>query len=136
LYDPKTPIHYRPKLRDGSAKNNDRLYRNNGNGTFTNVSKQAGITIEGWGHAVSISDFNMDGWPDVYVANDFISNDLLYINNKNGTFTNRLGDYFRHTGWNAMGTDAVDMNNDGLVDVVSLEMLPEDNLRKKNDAAR
>ncbi len=131
LYDPKTPIRYRPKLKDGSAKNTDRLYRNNGNNTFTNVSKQAGITIEGWGHAVCISDFNQDGWPDVYVANDFISNDLLYINNKNGTFTDKLTDYFKHTGWNAMGTDAVDVNNDGLVDVVSLEMLPEDNLRKK-----
>ena len=131
LYDPKTPIRFRPKLTDGSALNTDRLYRNNGNNTFTNVSKEAGILIEGWGHAASISDFNMDGWPDVYVANDFVSNDLLYINNRDGTFTNKLADYFKHTGWNAMGTDVVDINNDGLVDVVSLEMLPEDNMRKK-----
>ena len=131
LYDPKTPIRFRPKLVDGSALNTDRLYRNNGNATFTNVSKEAGILIEGWGHAASISDFNMDGWPDVYVANDFVSNDLLYINNRDGTFTNKLADYFKHTGWNAMGTDVVDINNDGLVDVVSLEMLPENNLRKK-----
>ena len=131
LYDPKTPIKFRPKVTDGSAKNTDRLYRNNGNGTFTNVSKEAGILIEGWGHAACISDFNMDGWPDIYVANDFVSNDLLYINNKDGTFTNRLGQYFKHTGWNAMGTDAVDINNDGLADLISLEMLPENNLRKK-----
>ena len=131
LYDPKTPIRFRPKLTDGSALNTDRLYRNNGNGTFSNVSKEAGILIEGWGHAASISDFNMDGWPDVYVANDFVSNDLLYINNRDGTFSNKLADYFKHTGWNAMGTDVVDINNDGLVDVVSLEMLPEDNMRKK-----
>lgn len=131
LYDPKTPIRFRPKLVDGSALNTDRLYRNNGNQTFTNVSKEAGILIEGWGHAASISDFNMDGWPDVYVANDFVSNDLLYINNRDGTFTNRLKEYFKHTGWNAMGTDVVDINNDGLVDVISLEMLPEDNMRKK-----
>ena len=131
LYDPKTPIRFRPKVTDGSALNTDRLYRNNGNETFTNVSSEAGILIEGWGHAAAISDFNMDGWPDVYVANDFVSNDLLYINNSDGTFTNRLGEYFKHTGWNAMGTDVVDINNDGLVDLISLEMLPEDNLRKK-----
>ncbi|MFT3935902.1 MAG: VCBS repeat-containing protein [Chitinophagaceae bacterium] len=131
LNDPKTPIKFRPKITDGSALNTDRLYRNNGNATFTNVSKEAGITIEGWGHAVCISDVNRDGWPDIYVSNDFVSNDLLYINNKNGTFTNRLGEYFKHTGWNAMGTDMVDVNNDGLPDIISLEMLPEDNLRKK-----
>ncbi|MEO7766512.1 MAG: VCBS repeat-containing protein [Ferruginibacter sp.] len=131
LSDPKTPIRFRPKVTDGTALNNDRLYRNNGNGTFTNVSREAGINFEGWGHAACISDFNKDGWPDVYVANDFVSNDLLYINNKDGTFTERMGEYFKHTGWNAMGTDAVDINNDGLVDIISLEMLPEDNMRKK-----
>ncbi|CAN5391988.1 hypothetical protein BH11BAC5_BH11BAC5_47350 [soil metagenome] len=131
LNDPKTPIIFRPKITDGSALNNDRLYRNNGNGTFTNVTKAAGILFEGWGHAACISDFNNDGWPDVYVANDFVSNDLLYINNKDGTFTNRLGEYFKHTGWNAMGTDFADINNDGLPDLISLEMLPESNMRKK-----
>ena len=131
LYDPKTPIRFRPKVTDGSALNTDRLYRNNGNGTFTNVSKEAGITIEGWGHAACITDINLDGWPDVYVANDFVSNDLCYINNKNGTFSEKLGEYFKHTGWNAMGTDAVDINNDGYIDFISLEMLPEDNMRKK-----
>ncbi len=131
LNDPKTPIRFRPKVTDGSARNTDRLYRNNGNATFTNVSAAAGITIEGWGHAVCISDINQDGWPDIYVSNDFVSNDLLYINNKNGSFTNRPGEYFKHTGWNAMGTDIADINNDGLADIISLEMLPENNLRKK-----
>jgi hypothetical protein len=131
INDPRTPIRFRPKLMDGSALNNDRLYRNNGNGTFTNVSKEAGILIEGWGHAACISDFNGDGWPDVYVSNDFVSNDLLYINNHDGTFTDKLKDYFHHTGWNAMGTDVVDMDNDGMPDIISLEMLPENNLRKK-----
>ena len=131
LYDPKTPIKFRPKLLDGSAQNTDKLYRNNGNGSYTNVSKEAGILAEGWGHAACISDFNLDGWPDVYVANDFVSNDQLLINNKDGTFTDKLGEYFKHTGWNAMGTDAVDINNDGLPDLISLEMLPEGNMRKK-----
>ena len=131
IEDKKTPIRYRPKVVDGSALNTDRLYRNNGNQTFTNVSKEAGILIEGWGHAASVVDYNMDGWPDVYVSNDFISNDLLYINNRNGTFTNKIEQYFKHEGWNAMGTDMVDINNDGLTDLISLEMLPEDNMRKK-----
>ena len=84
----------------------------------------------------AISDFNDDGWPDVYVANDFVSNDLLYINNKDGTFTNRLGEYFTHTGWNAMGTDVVDINNDGSADMISLEMLPEDKSSQKENAQR
>lgn len=126
-----TPVAYRPKIVDGSAENNDRLYRNNGNNTFTDVSKEAGILIEGFGNSVSVNDFNNDGWPDIYVGNDFISNDVLWINNKNGTFTNRAGEYFKHTGWSVMGSDMVDINNDGLPDLVSLEMLPEQNLRKK-----
>ncbi|WP_299289180.1 VCBS repeat-containing protein [uncultured Mucilaginibacter sp.] len=131
VLDKGTPVAYRPKVADGSAVNNDRLYKNNGNGTFTNVTKEAGILMEGFGNSVSITDVNNDGWPDIYVGNDFISNDLLYINNKNGTFTNRAGEYFKHTGWSVMGSDMVDINNDGLPDLVSLEMLPEENLRKK-----
>lgn len=131
LYDPKTPINFRPKVTDGTALNTDRLYRNNGNQTFTNVSNQAGITVEGWGHAVSISDINLDGWPDIYVSNDFNANDILYINNKDGTFTDHITDYFKHTSWYTMGTDVVDINNDGFVDLVALDMLPETNLRKK-----
>lgn len=131
LYDNKTPIKFRNKVTDGSALNNDRLYRNNGNGTFTNVSQESGISIEGWGHAAAISDINEDGWPDIYVSNDFVANDLLYINNGDGTFSDQITRYFKHTAWYAMGTDIVDLNNDGLVDLVSLEMLPESNLRKK-----
>ena len=131
LDDPKTDIKFRPKVTDGTALNTDRLYRNNGNGTFTNVSRKAGINIEGWGHAVSISDINMDGWPDIYVSNDFVSNDILYINNKDGTFTDHITDYFKHTSWFTMGTDIADINNDGYVDVIALDMLPETNLRKK-----
>ncbi len=131
LNDKKTPIRYRAKVTDGTALNNDRLYRNNGNNTFTNVSREAGILIEGWGHAACISDINQDGWPDIYVSNDFIANDILYINNQDGTFTNRLADYVKHTSWYTMGSDIVDINNDGLADLMTLDMLPEDNLRKK-----
>ena len=131
LDDKKTPIQFRPKVTDGSALNTDRLYRNNGNETFTNVSKEAGILIEGWGHAVSIADINRDGYPDIYVSNDFVANDIFYINNKDGTFTDRIAEYFKHTSWFTMGTDIVDINNDGLVDLFALDMLPENNLRKK-----
>jgi len=119
------------KLTQGQNNNTDRLYQNSGNQTFTNVSKAAGIQTEGWGLGVCISDINQDGWPDVYAANDFISNDLLWINNKNGTFTNKIDQYLKHQSYNAMGTDIADYNNDGLVDIMVLDMLPEDNKRQK-----
>lgn len=126
-----TPSNYREKITDGSSPNNDRLYRNNGNGTFTNVAKEAGIVFEGFGLGLGIADFNRDGWPDIYVSNDFVSNDLLYINNGNGTFTNRIAEMMRHQSSSSMGNDAADFNNDGLPDVITVDMLPETNDRKK-----
>ena len=125
------PTNYRPKITDGSSPNNDRLYRNNGNGTFTNVTQQSGITIEGFGLGLAIADFNVDGWPDIYVSNDYLSNDILYINNKNGTFRNRIADYIGHQSSFSMGNDAADINNDALPDIVTLDMLPEINSRKR-----
>ena len=74
---------------------------------------------------------NNDGWKDIYISDDFISNNLLYINNHDGTFTERAKEYFKHTSFNSMGQDVVDINNDGLPDVVELDMNPEDNYRKK-----
>src|SRR5690606_18973738 len=82
------PTNYRPRIADGSAANNDRLFRNDGNGSFTDVTLEAGIPYEGFGLGLAISDVNNDGWPDIYVSNDYVSNDLLYINQKNGTFVN------------------------------------------------
>lgn len=130
------PNRFRPVLKDGSHANTDKLLRNDWNDSlhhpvFTNVSKQAGIQIEGYAHAVSIADINKDGWKDIYVTNDYLSSDLLWINNHDGTFTERLGDYFKHSSANAMGNDVIDINNDGLSDVVTLDMNPEDNYRKK-----
>ncbi|MBY0481830.1 MAG: VCBS repeat-containing protein [Chitinophagaceae bacterium] len=130
------PNRFRPVLKDGSHPNTDKLFRNDWNKelnhpVFTNVSKEAGITYEGYGHAVSIADINKDGWKDIYVTNDYLSNDLLWINNHNGTFTESLSTYFKHTSANAMGNDIIDINNDGLSDVVALDMNPEDNYRKK-----
>ena len=82
---------------------------------------------------LNIADINNDGWKDIYVTNDFFGNDLLYINNHDGTFTNKAKDYFKHTSQNAMGNDIADINNDGLPDVVAVDMDPEDNFRKKKN---
>ena len=125
---------YRPKLILGEHPNTDKLYKNESNGKhpyFKDVSKEAGIRIEGYGHAAGIADFNDDGWLDIYVCNDFLSNDVLYINQKNGSFKNALSQYFKQTSYNSMGTDVVDINNDGLLDLISLDMNPPDNYRKK-----
>jgi len=121
----------RPKLINGEAASNDKLYRNNGDSTFTDVTKEAGILIEGFGLGVTVSDFNEDGWPDIYVSNDFITNDLLWINNQDGTFTNKVSGYIKHQTFNGMGNDVADYNNDGLVDIAVMDMLPEDNKRWK-----
>ncbi|PSR56180.1 hypothetical protein AHMF7605_23080 [Adhaeribacter arboris] len=121
----------RPKITNGTSLSTDKLFRNNGNNTFTDVSKEAGILIEGRGLGVAVSDINQDGWPDIYTANDFLSNDLLWINNRNGTFTNKLNQYLKHTSYNGMGTDIADYNNDGLPDIVEMDMMPEDNKRQK-----
>lgn len=114
----------------------DMLYRNDfdssvGHAVFTDVSLDAGIDWGGYSHSAMIHDFNKDGYPDIYVANDYLSTDLIYINNKNGTFTNRIADIFKHESYSSMGSDIADVNNDGLEDLFAVEMLPADNKRKK-----
>lgn len=128
--------NYRPVITDGSGFSTGHLYRNDwdsalGHPVFHDVSKQAGITIEGFGHAATIADLNRDGWDDIYVTNDFIGSNILYINNHDGTFTDRSREYFKHTSATAMGQDIEDINNDGLADVIELDMNPPDNFRKK-----
>lgn len=125
------PSNYREKILDGSAINNDAFYRNNGNGTFTNVTLEAGITIEGFGLGLLIADINNDGWPDIHVSNDYISNDILYINNQDGTFSNQIADRLKHQSQFSMGADIADFNNDLKPDIITLDMLGEDNYRKK-----
>ena len=100
---------------------------------YTDVSEQSGITsnVLSFGLGLAVSDFNNDGWPDVYVSNDFNEADYLFINNGNGTFTERLKDYFDEVSLYSMGSDAADYNNDGLVDLVTMDMLPEDNYAQK-----
>ncbi|HEV9036696.1 MAG TPA: VCBS repeat-containing protein [Puia sp.] len=130
------PNNFRKPVTDGSFPSTGHLYRNEWNDSlkhpvFRDVSKQAGITIEGFGHAATIADINRDGWKDIYVTNDFTGNDILYINNRDGTFTNKIASYFKHTSANGMGQDIEDVNNDGLADLVELDMNPPDNYRKK-----
>ncbi|TKK69341.1 RNA-binding protein [Ilyomonas limi] len=125
-------------IRDTSSEDYDRLYRNDWNAAlkhpvFTDVSKAAGIHQHGYGLGVAVVDINKDGWKDIYVTNDFFSSDHLYINNKNGTFTDEVRDYFKHTARNAMGNAVADINNDGLEDVLTVDMNPEDNYRKKKN---
>jgi hypothetical protein len=130
------PNMFRPVKKDGSNPSTGRLYRNDwndslGHPVFTNVTRQARLTIEGYTHGVVIADINRDGWKDIFVSNDYLSSDLLYINNRDGTFTEASSVYFKHTSANAMGCDITDINNDGLVDLFELDMNPEDNYRKK-----
>ncbi|WP_439697174.1 VCBS repeat-containing protein [Mucilaginibacter sp. AW1-7] len=119
-----------------SNSSTGQLYRNDWDeklhhAVFHNVSAQAGINLDGFGHAATTIDINGDGWKDIYVSDDFVSSNILYINNHDGTFTDRSKEYFKHTSYNAMGQDIVDINNDGLADVIELDMNPEDNYRKK-----
>jgi ASPIC and UnbV/FG-GAP-like repeat len=130
------PNVFHPLARDGSFPSSGKLFRNDWNDSlkhpvFKDVSKEAGVAIEGYGHSVNINDFNQDGWKDIYVSNDYLPNDLLLINNHDGTFTDHLSDYFKHSSSNSMGVDVNDVNNDGLEDVMVLDMNPEDNFRKK-----
>ncbi len=109
-----------------SPRTGDHLFRNDGN-HFTDVTDAAGLRdgIDGYGLGVVASDFNNDGCPDLYVANDFQGDDYLYINNCNGTFTESIAKATGHTSRFSMGVDAADFNNDGRIDIISLDMLPE-----------
>ncbi len=110
----------------------NRLYRND-NGKFVDISEVAGIYGGGlnFGLGVSISDINNDGWPDIYVTNDYNEQDFLYLNNKNGEFREALKQSMGHISQSSMGCDIEDYNNDLLPDIVTLDMLAEDNRRQK-----
>lgn len=109
-----------------------KLFQNIGN-SFKENTKSAGIINTGlsFGLGVSIADINNDGWQDIYVSNDYMAPDFLYINNRNGTFTDRLGEMIGYTSEFSMGSDVADINNDGWNDIYTLDMVPEDNHRQK-----
>src|SRR5215217_7563417 len=110
----------------------DRLYRNDNN-VFKDVTLNAGIISNplGYGLGVSVTDINNDGWPDLYVTNDYVEEDYLYINNHDGTFSEKIKEQLGHISNFSMGCDVADINNDGWMDVFTLDMLPEDNRRQK-----
>ncbi len=118
------------KFRTGDSPSNDRLYRND-NGIFTDVTLEANIKDFGFGLGIALIDANDDSWPDLYISNDFVTNDLLYINQKDGTFENKIGDYLNHQSFSSMGNDIADINNDGLEEIFTLDMLPRKDARMK-----
>ncbi len=119
-------------LQQENAAHGVRLYRNDKN-HFTDITRAAGISSSPltYGLGAGIADLNGDGWEDVYVSNDYAVPDYLYINNGNGTFTDRLASNVGHNSQFSMGNDVADVNNDGLPDIFTLDMLPEDNRRQK-----
>jgi hypothetical protein len=133
----RNPNQVTPVIADGSGLANDKLFRNDSDASgprFTDVTKDAGILHDGFGLGLTIADFNQDGWEDIYVANDFLANDFLYVNNQNGTFSEVGKTYFKHHSQFSMGCDAADINNDGLPDLVVADMLPADNEQRKKMA--
>ena len=117
-------VFVQTNLLDSSHPNGQRDYllRNNGDGTFTDVTDRAGISGEAQGHSSVWWDYDSDGWPDLYVANDFAAPDKLYRNNRDGTFTDVIDSVVPHMPYSSMGSDLGDVNNDGLVDLFVAEM--------------
>jgi hypothetical protein len=135
--DPRIhPNAYKEKDDIQLTYNADRLYENNfdgnkGHPVFTDVSEASGLITGGYALGLNIVDINRDGWKDVYVSNDYLAIDHLYMNNGDKTFTDRSSEYLKHTSMSAMGMDVADVNNDGLADIFVLDMLPEYNVRRK-----
>lgn len=133
LIEVSNTIGINPMLRNARDPYfSDKLFRND-NGIFTDVSETAGITggMANYGLGIVVSDINNDGWQDMYVTNDYAENDHIYINNKNGTFIDSVHEILDHMSNFSMGVDVADFNNDGLPDICTLDMLPEDNKRQK-----
>jgi len=136
---PPTPFnapnqHYLLKkslTKDGET---DRLFRNDG-AVFTDVTEMAGLKTFGLSLSATVGDLNQDGWPDLYVSNDFSTPDLFYLNNKNGTFTESVKQLTKNTAFYGMGVDIADFNNDELLDIFQVDMTAEDNRRSKANMA-
>ncbi|WP_126246636.1 VCBS repeat-containing protein [Chitinophaga rhizosphaerae] len=119
-------------LRQQDPASGTRLLRND-NGRFTDATARSGIASSplSYNLGAGIADVNGDGWPDIYLSNDYLVPDYLYLNNGDGTFTDQLASRIGHTSQFSMGNDIADVNNDGWPDIITLDMLPEDNLRQK-----
>jgi hypothetical protein len=120
---------YYNKMQENNYEESGHLYKNNGNGTFTCVTKEAGVQNFGMSIGVVAMDYNNDGWKDLYISNDFNPPDYFYINNGDGTFTEVVKEATFQTSIFGMGLDAADINNDGLIDIFQIDMTPEDHYR-------
>ncbi|HEY4198498.1 MAG TPA: VCBS repeat-containing protein [Mucilaginibacter sp.] len=132
-FKPISSFAYDAGMRNARARNNgQKLYRND-NGHFVDVSEKAGIygSEIGFGLGVTVGDLNDDGWPDIYVSNDFFEHDYLYINQHNGTFKEVVKSSMGHISLASMGSDMADINNDGHLDIFTTDMLPENDYRLK-----
>ncbi|MEM9884987.1 MAG: VCBS repeat-containing protein [Bacteroidota bacterium] len=133
LNQPPNPGNYSPlfgtDLKD--EKYSIRLYRNTGKASFEDVTEESGLLRVGFPNSVSASDLNHDGWTDLYIANDYDAPDFLYLNQKDGTFKDVSKTGLRHTSFYSMGVDVADINRDGKLDVMVLDMVAEDNFRLK-----
>jgi enediyne biosynthesis protein E4 len=130
--DPERVALFKRERIELGAEGGDRIYRNDG-AKFTDVTANSGIYSSnvGFGLGVSVADLNHDFYPDIYIANDFWERDYLYINNKNGTFSEQLPDRLSYSSTSSMGSDIADLNNDGHLDIFTTDMLPPGNFRLK-----
>ncbi len=117
-----------------SPLHSDKMYRNEGT-HFIDITEQSGVQNHAWGLSASIGDFNNDGWQDIYVCNDFVQPDYLYINQKNGTFKDEILDRISHTSFYSMGSDFEDINNDGLADLFVADMVSQNHERSIRNMA-
>lgn len=129
-----TNNHYKVKQQFHKPEETDKLMRNDGD-QFTDVTEEAGLKTFGLSLSATIGDLNEDGWPDIYVSNDFSSPDYCYINNKNGTFSEKVRNITKNTSFYGMGVDIADFNNDGLLDIFQADMTANDNRRSKANMA-
>lgn len=131
-----TPNHvYKQLIENPVLETSDRLYRNDGGTTFIDVTETSGVLNYGLSVGLAISDIDEDGFPDIYVSNDFATPDYLYINSGDGTFRESVKEITKHTAWYGMGVDMADINNDALPDFIQLDMTPENNRRSKANMA-
>ena len=128
--DPITFFNQMKVKKESLDKSSGHLYENR-NGKFINVTEQAGVLNASFGLGVSVSDINDDGWLDIYVANDYYVPDAMYINNKNGTFSNKIKEHTNQVSFFGMGVDVADINNDAMQDIFVLDMASSDHIRSK-----
>ncbi|WP_233783405.1 VCBS repeat-containing protein [Flavivirga eckloniae] len=130
-----TPYIFMQHIRHAVPRHSNHLYRNDGNGQFKDVTKEAGMLSYSLSLSASISDLNNDGYKDIYVSNDFASADFCYINNGDGTFKNTIEQSVKHTALYGMGADIADFNNDGFLDIFQADMDASTNKRSKANMA-